>query len=377
MEMIRVSQAAFRPDGGAPSRCSSRTSPATRSAAGSRSRWPATLRSPPTGSYKLGTPEVTLGLLPGNGGTQRLTAADRAVARRWSCWSPAAPFTRRGGARDGPRRRRAARPRRREDKVREYAERLAARPALAIAAIKRCVHEGGQQPLDDGLRARARADRAAVPLARTRPRGCTAFVEKRDAASSWAHEHRDDRRPPSSGRSSTARRGRERGDALPISDPAHGRGGRRRAGAAPRRRRRARSVRRATRCARGRDARRQQARRDPARAAPTHVEEHVDELVAAADARAGQDAARGADRDAPRRSTRSSTTPGLSQGSCAASHVPGLDPGVDGHGAPPPARRRRRRSCRGTSRRRCCATSSARRSWPATRWSPSRPTRRR
>ena len=36
-------------------------------------------------------------------------------------------------------------------RAREYAERLAAGPRLAIAAIKRCVHEGGQLPLDDGL----------------------------------------------------------------------------------------------------------------------------------------------------------------------------------------------------------------------------------
>ena len=36
-------------------------------------------------------------------------------------------------------------------KVREYAERLAAGAAIAQAAIKRCVYEGGQKTLDDGL----------------------------------------------------------------------------------------------------------------------------------------------------------------------------------------------------------------------------------
>jgi enoyl-CoA hydratase/carnithine racemase len=60
-----------------------------------------------------------------------------------------------------------------------YADRLAAGPALAIAAIKRCVHEGGQLPLDDGLALEAEL---VEQLFRSKDatEGLTAFVEKRN-----------------------------------------------------------------------------------------------------------------------------------------------------------------------------------------------------
>ena len=130
------------------------------------------LRYAAPGSYKLGLPEVTLGLLPGNGGTQRLTrliGPSRALdllltgrtfgpenALQWGLVSELCD----------------------EAGVRERAERLAAGPAQAIAAIKRCVHEGGQLPLEQGLALEAqlieqlfRSDDAAE--------GLHAFVEKR------------------------------------------------------------------------------------------------------------------------------------------------------------------------------------------------------
>jgi enoyl-CoA hydratase/carnithine racemase len=124
------------------------------------------------GGYKLGTPEVTLGLLPGNGGTQRLTrllgparAMDLLLTgRTFSAeealqWGLVAALVDAGGAR-------------------QYAERLAAGPKLAIAAIKRCVHEGGQLPLDDGLALEAEL---VEELFRSQDasEGLTAFVEKR------------------------------------------------------------------------------------------------------------------------------------------------------------------------------------------------------
>ncbi|MDP9294757.1 MAG: enoyl-CoA hydratase-related protein, partial [Actinomycetota bacterium] len=66
-----------------------------------------------------------------------------------------------------------------EAKVREQAQRLAVGPALAIAAIKGCVHEGAQLPLDDGL---ALEQTLIEQLFRSKDatEGLTAFVEKRN-----------------------------------------------------------------------------------------------------------------------------------------------------------------------------------------------------
>jgi enoyl-CoA hydratase/carnithine racemase len=124
------------------------------------------------GSYKLGTPEVTLGLLPGNGGTQRLTrllGPSRTMdllltGRTFSpdeahAWGLVADLVD-------------------EDGARAYAERLAAGPRQAIAAIKRCVHEGGQRPLADGLALEAELVEELFRSDDARE-GLHAFVEKR------------------------------------------------------------------------------------------------------------------------------------------------------------------------------------------------------
>jgi enoyl-CoA hydratase/carnithine racemase len=130
------------------------------------------LRYASEGRYKLGTPEVTLGLLPGNGGTQRLSrliGPSRALdllltgrtfgpeeAQQWGLVAELCD----------------------EDGLRERAERLAAGPALAVAAIKRCVHEGGQLPLDDGLALEAELMESLF-RSKDATEGLTAFVEKR------------------------------------------------------------------------------------------------------------------------------------------------------------------------------------------------------
>ncbi|MGH2892475.1 MAG: enoyl-CoA hydratase/isomerase family protein [Solirubrobacteraceae bacterium] len=98
------------------------------------------------GRYRLGTPEVTLGLLPGNGGTQRLPrligagpALELLITGR-----TVSPEEARGlglvsllfadqAAFD------------------EHMTGLRALPPLALANIKRAVHEGVEQPLSDAL----------------------------------------------------------------------------------------------------------------------------------------------------------------------------------------------------------------------------------
>ncbi len=118
------------------------------------------LRYAAEGSYRLGTPEVTLGLLPGNGGTQRLPriigrgpALELLLTGRQVTPDEAQRLGIVGGLFDG------------DDAFDAHAERLAAGPPLAIANIKRAVHQGLERHARGGPDARARARRAAVPLA--------------------------------------------------------------------------------------------------------------------------------------------------------------------------------------------------------------------
>ena len=125
------------------------------------------------GRAKLGTPEVTLGLLPGNGGTQRLP--------RLIGVGPALELLV-TGRQLGP-----------EDALRlglvsevfedagafdEHVERLAKLPPLAVAKIKRAVYDGVEASLDDGL---ALERELIEELFRSQDanEGLTAFSEKR------------------------------------------------------------------------------------------------------------------------------------------------------------------------------------------------------
>jgi enoyl-CoA hydratase/carnithine racemase len=131
------------------------------------------LRYAAEGSYRLGTPEVTLGLLPGNGGTQRLpriiapgAALDLLLTGRQIGPDEALRLGLVSGLFDG------------EDAFRAHAEKLAAGPPLAIANIKRAVYEGLERPLDDGL-ALERDLVAELFRSRDANEGLTAFSEKR------------------------------------------------------------------------------------------------------------------------------------------------------------------------------------------------------
>jgi enoyl-CoA hydratase/carnithine racemase len=131
------------------------------------------LRYAAEGEFRLGTPEVTLGLLPGNGGTQRLP---RIIGR-----GPALELLLTGRQVTPAEAHRlglvsglfAS-----EDDFHAHVEKLAAGPPLAIANIKRAVYEGLEVPLDDGL-ALERELIEALFRSRDAGEGLTAFSEKR------------------------------------------------------------------------------------------------------------------------------------------------------------------------------------------------------
>jgi enoyl-CoA hydratase/carnithine racemase len=128
------------------------------------------------GDFKLGLPEVTLGLLPGNGGTQRLPrligqsrALDLMVNGRTV--SPAEALALGMVDRVFPQAELAA-------KTLEYAANLARGASYAVGRIKLAVNEGIEMPLGEGL-AHERKMTEQVFGSADAKEGIAAFVEKR------------------------------------------------------------------------------------------------------------------------------------------------------------------------------------------------------
>jgi enoyl-CoA hydratase/carnithine racemase len=128
------------------------------------------------GDYKLGVPEVTLGLLPGNGGTQRLPrliglsrALDLMVTGRQLTPSEALEI----GLLD-----RLFAPQELAELTTRYASTLAGGAGTAIGAIKLAVHQGSQTSLQEGLAIERRAI-AGLFETHDAQEGINAFAGKR------------------------------------------------------------------------------------------------------------------------------------------------------------------------------------------------------
>ena len=175
MEMIKVSQAAFRRMAAAPQVFIAYIA-GHALGGGLEIALACDIRLAAAGLYKMGLPEVTLGLLPGNGGTQRLTrliGPSRSLELLLTGRTYTVEEAREMGLVADVYNAEEA-----QTKVREYASKLAGGPGLAIAAIKRCVHEGGELALADGL---ALEGELMETLFRSKDasEGLNAFVEKR------------------------------------------------------------------------------------------------------------------------------------------------------------------------------------------------------
>jgi enoyl-CoA hydratase/carnithine racemase len=134
------------------------------------------LRFAAQGSYQLGLPEVRLGLMPANGGTQRLArlvGPSRALEILLTGESIDPETAHRIGLIDQLLPAESFR-----TETEAFALQLAKGPALALAAIKRAVYEGIALPLADGL---ALEETLAGQLYDTSDavEGFAAFTEKR------------------------------------------------------------------------------------------------------------------------------------------------------------------------------------------------------
>jgi enoyl-CoA hydratase/carnithine racemase len=175
MEMIKVSQSAFRRMAAAPQVFVAYIA-GHALGGGLEIALACDIRLGSAGLYKLGLPEVTLGLLPGNGGTQRLTrliGPSRALELLVTGRTYTVEAAREMGLVADVYNADTA-----ESEVREYAERLAGGAGQAIAAIKRCVHEGGELSLSNGLALEAELMEQLFK-SKDADEGLHAFVEKR------------------------------------------------------------------------------------------------------------------------------------------------------------------------------------------------------
>jgi enoyl-CoA hydratase/carnithine racemase len=136
------------------------------------------LRVAAEGGYRIGLPEVTLGLLPGTGGTQRLPrliGRGRALELMTTGRTVTADEAHRLGMVD-----RLVPAGDLERTVAELAASLAVGAPLAIAAVKRAVHDGLDRPLADGLQAEL-GQLAPLFASEDAREGMAAFTEKRPA----------------------------------------------------------------------------------------------------------------------------------------------------------------------------------------------------
>jgi enoyl-CoA hydratase/carnithine racemase len=139
------------------------------------------LRVAKKGGGKLGLPEVTLGVLPGTGGTQRL-ARVVGPARAIDLMVSGRTFDFEEGERLGLVNR-LLEPDRFADQVQELARSYCppARASLAVGAIKRAVQTGAALPLESGL-ALERELQARLFASADCKLGLDAFVQKKAAA---------------------------------------------------------------------------------------------------------------------------------------------------------------------------------------------------
>jgi enoyl-CoA hydratase/carnithine racemase len=128
------------------------------------------------GRYRIGLPEVTLGLLPGTGGTQRLPrliGRGRALELMTTGRTVTPAEAERLGMVD-----RLVPAGEFDQAVAELAAGLAAGAPLAIAAITRVVNDGLERPLEDALE-RELDELAGLFASEDAREGMTAFTEKR------------------------------------------------------------------------------------------------------------------------------------------------------------------------------------------------------
>jgi enoyl-CoA hydratase/carnithine racemase len=128
------------------------------------------------GRYRIGLPEVTLGLLPGTGGTQRLPrliGRGRALELMTTGRTVTPAEAERLGMVD-----RLVPADEFEQAVAELAAGLAAGAPLAVAGITRAVNDGLERPLEDGLD-RELEELAVLFASEDAREGMTAFTEKR------------------------------------------------------------------------------------------------------------------------------------------------------------------------------------------------------
>ncbi|MDH6431930.1 enoyl-CoA hydratase [Streptomyces sp. SAI-144] len=116
---------------------------------GAEFAWACDLRVMADGDHFIGQPEILLGIIPGGGGTQRLTRLI-GTHRSLAAILEGKPFTPAEALANGAVDQVVAQHKVLAQAV-ELAERLGKRPKGSVAAAKRSVYFGGSMPLEDGL----------------------------------------------------------------------------------------------------------------------------------------------------------------------------------------------------------------------------------